>query len=186
MVLAPCGVAERCQSVLSRQGTASAAGTSNSSWSRLDNRELSAKLAGMDLDLAQVRAFVAAAEQLHFGRAAAALFLTQQALSKRIQRLEQTLGEPLFVRSQHGVQLSEAGRRFLPHARELLATADTATAAINAQSRPLRVDVWGHAVAPAGLARRLVQECPELVLEQSMRRSLPAAVQALRRGELDA
>jgi DNA-binding transcriptional LysR family regulator len=140
----------------------------------------------MDLDLAQVRAFVVAAEQLHFGRAAAELFLTQQALSKRIQRLEQTLGEPLFVRSHHGVQLSEAGRRFLPHARELLATADTATAAINAQSRPLQVDVWAHAVAPAGLARHLVQERPDLVLAQSMRRSLPAALQALQRGELDA
>jgi len=140
----------------------------------------------MDLDLAQVRAFVVAAEQLHFRRAAAKLFLTQQALSKRIQRLEQTLGEPLFLRSQHGVQLSAAGRRFLPHARELLATADTATAAVNAQSRPLQVDVWAHAVAPAGLARHLVQERPDLVLAQSMRRSLPTALQALQRGELDA
>jgi DNA-binding transcriptional LysR family regulator len=140
----------------------------------------------MDLDLAQVRAFVVAAEQLHFGRAAAQLFLTQQALSKRIQRLEQTLGEPLFVRGTHGVQLSEAGRRFLPHARELLATAEAATAAVDAQSRPLQVDVWAHAVAPAGLARHLVQERPDLVLAQSMRRSLPAALQALQRGELDA
>ena len=73
----------------------------------------------MDLDLTQVRAFVAAAEQLHFGRAAAQLFLTQQALSKRISRLERALGEQLFVRSARGVELSDAGRRFLPHARQL-------------------------------------------------------------------
>ena len=46
----------------------------------------------MDLDLAQVRAFVAAAEDLHFGRAASRLFLTPQAVSKRIRRLEGTLG----------------------------------------------------------------------------------------------
>jgi Bacterial regulatory helix-turn-helix protein, lysR family len=82
---------------------------------------LSAKVAGVDLDLTQVRAFVAAAEQLHFGRAAAQLFLTQQALSKRIARLEQALGEQLFVRGTRGVELSDAGRRFLPHARQLLA-----------------------------------------------------------------
>ena len=109
----------------------------------------------MDLDLAQVRAFVVAAEQLHFGRAAAKLFLTQQALSKRIQRLEQTLGEQLFLRSHHGVQLSEAGRRFLPHARELLATADTATAAINARSTaPPRAAQRTAAHRPRSGARR--------------------------------
>ena len=73
----------------------------------------------MDLDLTQVRAFVAAAEQLHFGRAAAQLFLTQQALSKRIARLERALGEQLFVRGARGVELSDAGRRFLPHVRQL-------------------------------------------------------------------
>src|SRR6266567_1821003 len=78
----------------------------------------------MELDLTQVRAFVVTAEQLHFGRAAARLFLTQQALSKRIQRLEHSLGEPLFVRGTRGVELTEAGHRFLPHARALLAPAD--------------------------------------------------------------
>jgi Bacterial regulatory helix-turn-helix protein, lysR family len=74
----------------------------------------------MELDLTQVRAFVEVAEQHHFGRAAARLFLTQQALSKRIQRLEHTVGEPLIHRGARGVQLSDAGRRFLPHARALL------------------------------------------------------------------
>ncbi len=75
----------------------------------------------MELDLTQVRAFVEVAEQRHFGRAAARLFLTQQALSKRIQRLEQALGEPLLVRATRGVELTEAGQRFLPHAKALLA-----------------------------------------------------------------
>jgi len=90
---------------------------------------------GVDLDLTQVRAFAAAAGQLHFGRAAAQLFLTQQALSKRISRLEQALGEQLFVRGTRGVELSDAGRRFLPHARRLLAAADAAAFAARSAGR---------------------------------------------------
>jgi DNA-binding transcriptional LysR family regulator len=109
---------------------------------------LSGKVVGVDLDLTQVRAFVAAADQLHFGRAAARLFLTQQALSKRISRLEQALGEQLFVRGTRGVELSDAGRRFLPHARSLLAAADAAAFAAHPGSWPLRIDVWGQVQAP--------------------------------------
>jgi DNA-binding transcriptional LysR family regulator len=140
----------------------------------------------MDLDLTQVRAFVEVAEQRHFGRAATRLFLTQQALSKRIQRLEQALGEPLFVRGSRGVELTEAGQRFLPHARALLAAADTAAAAARPASWPLRLDVWGQVQAPLRLVRRLLDQAPELTVELSMRRSLAAALEGLGRGELDA
>jgi hypothetical protein len=130
----------------------------------------------MDLDLAQVRAFVVAAEQLHFGRAAAQLFLTQQALSKRIQRLEQTLGEPRSCAASTASSSAGQAAGSCRTPASCSPPADTATAAINAQSRPLQVDVWAHAVAPAGLARHVVQERPDLVLAQSMRRSLPAAL----------
>ena len=140
----------------------------------------------MDLDLTQVRAFVAAAEQLHFGRAAAQLFLTQQALSKRISRLERALGEQLFVRSARGVELSDAGRRFLPHARQLLAAADAAAFAAHPGSWPLRIDVWGQVQAPLRMVRRLLSTTPGLAIEPSMRRSLPAALEAIGRGEIDA
>lgn len=139
----------------------------------------------MDLDLAQVRAFVAVAEQLHFGRAAAKLFLTQQALSKRIQRLESALGEALFLRYHQNVELTPAGRRFLPHARTLLAVADAAALAARPQARPLRVDVWGPVHHPLRLMRQLADESPELIFELSMRRSLGSALEALERGELD-
>jgi DNA-binding transcriptional LysR family regulator len=139
----------------------------------------------VDLDLTQVRAFVAAADQLHFGRAAAQLFLTQQALSKWISRLEQALGEQLFVRGARGVELSDAGRRFLPHARSLLAAADAAFAA-HPGSWPLRIDVWGHVQAPLRMVRRVLATTPGLAIEPSMRRSLPAALEAIGRGEIDA
>ncbi|MWK38916.1 LysR family transcriptional regulator [Actinomadura sp. J1-007] len=56
----------------------------------------------MDLDLAHVRAFVTAADHLHFGQAAKDLSLSQQALSARISRLEGGLGVKLFVRGARG------------------------------------------------------------------------------------
>jgi DNA-binding transcriptional LysR family regulator len=140
----------------------------------------------MDLDLTQLRAFVVTADELHFTRAAARLFLTQQALSKRIRRLEATLGEPLFARGSSGVELTEAGRRFLPDARRLLADTDAAVAAIRRTPRPLRVDVSGHLWPPHQLVRRLASEHPELLVELSMRRSMGAALEALQRNQIDA
>jgi DNA-binding transcriptional LysR family regulator len=140
----------------------------------------------MELDLTQVRAFVEVAEQRHFGRAAARLFLTQQALSKRIQRLEHTVGEPLLVRGTRGVELTDAGQRFLPHARQLLDAADAAAAAARPAAWPLRLDVWGQVQGPLRMVRRLLSETPELTVELSMRRSLAAALEALERAQIDA
>jgi DNA-binding transcriptional LysR family regulator len=147
---------------------------------------LSAKVGGMELDLGQVRAFVVTAEQLHFGRAAGRLFLTQQALSKRIRQLERILGEPLFVRGTRGVELTSAGHRFLPHAHQLLEAADAAAQAAQPASWPLRVDVWGHVQAPVRMVRQLIDQTPELRIQLSMRRSLPAALEALEHREIDA
>jgi DNA-binding transcriptional LysR family regulator len=139
----------------------------------------------MDFNLAQVRAFVVTAERLHFGRAAAELFLTQQALSKRISQLERMLGEPLFTRDRHGVELTGAGRRFLPHARRLLTAAGAAAAAVRRDPRPLRVDAWGHVQAPLRTLRVMIHHQSELRIDLSMRRSTAAAISALQRGEID-
>ncbi|MGH3625813.1 MAG: LysR family transcriptional regulator [Sciscionella sp.] len=140
----------------------------------------------MDLDLAQVRAFVAAAEQLHFGRAAKQLFLSQQALSKRVARLEHTLGVQLFSRGTHAVELTDAGRRFLEPAKRTLAAGDLAVAAARHGDRPLRIDVWGHLYLPMRVVRHVLDDLPELTVELGLCRDLPTAATALVRGEIDA
>lgn len=139
----------------------------------------------MDLDVGQVCAFVAVADELHFGRAAAGLFLSQQALSKRIARLEDELGVLLFVRGKHQVELTEAGRRFLGPARQVLAAGDQAVAAARHTSRPLRVDVWGHVYGPMRTVGPVVEAMPEHGVEVGLSRDLAAVLTALRHGETD-
>ncbi|WP_034264006.1 LysR family transcriptional regulator [Actinospica robiniae] len=139
----------------------------------------------MDLDLAQVRAFAAVAEHRHFGRAAAELNLSQQALSKRIQRLERIIGEVLLERAPTGVSLTEAGELFLPHAQQSLAAADAATAAMRGTRRPVRVDTWGQPHPPMTRLAETMAAIPEVNIEVSNRRSLPLALRALLHGELD-
>ncbi|GAA2170170.1 LysR family transcriptional regulator [Pedococcus bigeumensis] len=77
----------------------------------------------MDFDLRLVRYFVAVADELHFGRAAANLYISQPALSKQIRKLEEQVGAPLLVRDTRHVTLTPRGQRFLDDARQLLAIA---------------------------------------------------------------
>lgn len=79
----------------------------------------------MDLDLRLVRYFVAVADELHFGRAAAKLYISQPALSKQIRRLEEQVGAHLLVRDTRHVTLTARGQQFLAEARRLLAIAQT-------------------------------------------------------------
>ncbi|MHA3773417.1 LysR family transcriptional regulator [Verrucomicrobiota bacterium sgz303538] len=69
------------------------------------------------MELREVRSFVTLAEQLHFGRAARLLNLSQPALTKQIRRLEEVVGGALLIRGQHGTQLTALGREFLRGAR---------------------------------------------------------------------
>lgn len=75
------------------------------------------------MEFRHLRCFLALAEELHFGRAAARLSMTQPPLSLNIQQLEASVGAPLFVRNSRGVALTPAGQALVPRARALLEAA---------------------------------------------------------------
>lgn len=73
------------------------------------------------MDIAELRAFVAVAEELHFGRAAKRLHMAQPPVSRTVRHLEQEVGVALFIRSTRSVELTPAGAALLEPARDVLA-----------------------------------------------------------------
>jgi DNA-binding transcriptional LysR family regulator len=78
------------------------------------------------MELRHLRYFVAVAEECHFGRAAARLYVTQSTLSAQIQGLEHEVGGPLFIRTSRRVELTDTGTALLIEARRAIAQADRA------------------------------------------------------------
>jgi DNA-binding transcriptional LysR family regulator len=77
-------------------------------------------------DLNQLRCFVTVAEELHFGRAAVRLHMTQPPLTRQIQLIEHSVGTSLFSRTNRMVRLTPAGRSLLPEAHAILRLAEKA------------------------------------------------------------
>ena len=103
----------------------------------------------MSIELRHLRYFVAVAEDLHFGRAAERLGISQPPLSQQILALERTLGARLFERTTRRVGLTEAGRLFFAEAKEVLAKVEHAAAMAERVHRgeagELRVGFFGSA-----------------------------------------
>ncbi|MET7509558.1 LysR family transcriptional regulator [Streptomyces albidoflavus] len=132
-----------------------------------------------------LRAFLAVAEELHFTRAAARLYVAQQALSRDVRRLEAELGTELLVRSTRRAELTPDGERFVPYARRVLAAYEELGSAFG-QARPLLVDVNSPGLVFERVlehARRLV---PELEVMARYESGLTGAALEIGAGRLDA
>jgi len=146
---------------------------------------------GMNLpELWQLRYFVAVAEQLHFGRAAAALHISQPPLSRAIRALEERLGVTLLARSRRRVELTAEGTRLLEEARRILGQVERAAQAVRGMARGeagrLRVgfvSLADYGVLP-GLLKAFKAQRPGVAL--ALREMLsPEQAAALAAGELD-
>lgn len=143
------------------------------------------------IDLKLLRYFLAVAEELHFGRAAARLNMSQPPLSIHIKDLEQQLGTLLFVRHSRSVALTHAGRILMEESRRLLSSAHQALARVEQIGRGeagrvelgvIGTAMWGK-MRP--VMRRFLKEHPNV--EVLFRENMPAMQMAmLERRELDA
>ena len=93
----------------------------------------------MDTSTRRLRSFIELAEQLHFGRTAQHLFVTQQALSKQIATLEAEVGIELVSRTTRSVELTPAGEQFLRSCRRAIRELDEGVAAIREDPGILRL-----------------------------------------------
>ncbi|MEO2131188.1 MAG: LysR substrate-binding domain-containing protein [Microbacterium sp.] len=138
-----------------------------------------------------LEAFVAVAEELHFGRAAQRLHIAQSPLSQTIRRLETDLGTPLFDRNTRSVSLTPAGRALLPMAYRVLQDMALAVSAAQAASGAVHGSVrigfsgaFNHLTLPA-LARAIRRDLPDVDLQLVSRVRTGDGVAKLRNGTLD-
>ncbi len=110
-----------------------------------------------DMELRQLRYFVAAAEEGSISRAAKKIFLTQPALSRQIKALEDEIGQWLLEREAHSIRLTPVGQALLGEARELLHRAEQVLERVRAAGRGLRLRVGYAPSLAAGMLPAAVE-----------------------------
>jgi DNA-binding transcriptional LysR family regulator len=143
------------------------------------------------IDLRAWRQFVAVAEELHFGRAAQRLHMTQPPVTQAIAQLEKTLGIVLFDRTRRRVALTPAGEALLPDVRDMLERAQALPARARAAAagevgrvRLAFVSTIGFEQLPVWV-REFRTVCPEVALEL-VEATGDVQLQGFARGEIDA
>jgi DNA-binding transcriptional LysR family regulator len=143
------------------------------------------------VDVMQMRAFLAVAEELHFGRAAERLHVAQPPLSRTIQQLEKELGSRLFDRSTRTVRLTAAGQALVAPARNVVESLRRAEASVRAADTGhvglVRIAFAGVSTYPlvARLARAVRSNKPGIQLELSSQNFAQPAMKKLVRGDTD-
>ena len=143
------------------------------------------------MELRDIEAFVAVAEELHFGRAAAKLHISQPPLSNRIQRLEQDLKVQLFIRSTRSVSLTDAGVRLLGPAKSVLNQLEiaerVAASIVTGDQGTVRIGFAGassHRSLPL-LSQAVRAAYPGIELQLKSQTYVYTALEMLREGSLD-
>ncbi|MGU3584665.1 LysR family transcriptional regulator [Rhodococcus sp. C26F] len=143
------------------------------------------------MEIRWLQAFVAVAEELHFGRAAQRLQMAQSPLSQTVRKLEKDLEVTLFERNTRSVALTAGGHAFLPHAYHILESVETARQAARASAGGVYghikigfTGVLNHLSLPP-LTRALRQRYPDIELTLVGRIMTRDAVAQLESGALD-
>ena len=142
------------------------------------------------MEFRQLEAFAAVAAELHFGRAAERLYVSQPTISELVRRLERELRAPLFTRTTRRVALTAAGVELLPYAKSILADVSAAAAAVQrvteGQAGVVRLGVTPPAapVLAPHLVRAFNLVAPQVTvrLEQMW---LPTLAEAISNGTVD-
>lgn len=143
------------------------------------------------MELRDIEAFVAVAEELHFGRAAARLHISQPPLSNRIRQLEADVKVPLFTRSTRNVALTEAGKRLLGPAQQVLSqlsiTRAIADAILTGETGRVRLGFAGASTQRSLpiLSRAVRKQHPGIELQLQSQAYVFTAMEMLRNGSLD-